>query len=1148
MKKILGIDLGVGSIGWAAISIDDSENPIEILGTGSRVVPLTIDETTGFTKGSGESVCAARTLARSMRRNLDRRQQRRRLLGSILESCGMQFGDDLLKLNPMQTWQLRADAASGKELTLAELGRVLYHINARRGYRHSKADENGDKKLSDYLSDISNRVKEATAEGLTPGQYFAKRLKESEYVSESGKPAWAYRIKEKVFLRKSYEEELHRILTAQAQYHPDVLTPQCIERIEDAIFFQRPLKSCKHLVSLCEFESVPFTTKEGKSIVIGPRVASVSSPLAQECRILEAVNNIVLLNYKNKSRPATGNLFEQDEAPRPARLMRYEYKLDAEERRRVADYLDIHEKMNGKTLLSLLGLKYDDGFVVPANISKGLSGNKTKTAIAKALGIPTKRLEEIQQLKRAAEQGVGPGPELSAMERLLEFDLSTDERIDKQTGEIGVKISGDYTGQPFYMLWHTLYSISDKDELEAVLRSKFGITDEEVLDNLFKLDFRAQGYSNKSSKFMCKLLPLLMDGNMYSEACAALGVNHSDSVSKAENDARELLESLPLLKKGELRQPVVEKILNQMIGMVNAAMERFGRFDEIRIEMARELKKSSDQRKADFSRNKAREADKARISAIISGEFGMRPTVNKIQKYRMWEESENCCMYCGQPINSREFLQGFDAEKEHVIPRSLFFDDSFSNKVCACRSCNAAKGQQTAYDFMKSRGEGAFQAYVDRITNLWNKYKTSKGREGISKTKFDRLMTSRKDIPDDFISRDLRLTQYITRKAMEILREVCRNVYATTGSVTDFFRHAWGYDNILHDLNFDAYSAAGQTEIIEIDHKGQIHREERIAGWTKRLDHRHHAIDALTIALTRQGYIQRLNTLNATREKEETEESADLFKEKMGNLEKWAARQPHFSTKDVMDSTAAIAVSFKAGVKATTPGKRYVSRHGKRVCVQRNPAIPRGPLSEGSVYGLRSTFIARCPLKELFARPDDICAPWLRDEVNRRLAEAAFDVKTALKSCKKQPILSPKGKEITEGAMWDRYLALRYPVEGIKLKNVDKIIDSAVRKAVEQRYAEVGEAKYAASIAERPLCMPGNPNIPIKRVMCRTGVTLENSIAVRKDADGRGIGFAKFGSNHHVAIYRNADGSLQETVVPFMQAVERKRLGIKPKS
>ena len=64
---------------------------------------------------------------------------------------------------------------------------------------------------------------------------------------------------------------------------------------------------------------------------------------------------------------------------------------------------------------------------------------------------------------------------------------------------------------------------------------------------------------------------------------------------------------------------------------------------------------------------------------------------NGIQKFKMWEETEHICIYCNEKINVKKFLRGYDVEVEHIIPRSVLFDDSYSNKVCACSKCNKDK-------------------------------------------------------------------------------------------------------------------------------------------------------------------------------------------------------------------------------------------------------------------------------------------------------------------------------------------------------------------------------------------------------------------------------------------------------------------------
>ncbi len=1111
MKKILGLDLGVGSIGWAAIAVDHHDVPGVILGMGSRVVPISSDETTGFTKGNGESVCSQRTALRSLRRGIARYQQRRKRVRIVMEKYGITYSPDLLNLSPIELWELRAKAAGPERIELHELARVILHINARRGYKHAK-EEISDKTQSEYLARMNNLAREAHDAQQTPGQYFAQRLRASAVTTPEGGEVFTYRIRNHVFPRKCYEEELLLILTAQQKHYPELLTAQAIEDIHAAVFYQRPLRSCKHLVSICEFEAQEIDTPKGKKI-IGPRVAPRTSPLFQVERIWEAVNNIVLYNHSNRRRKGAASmpsLFGDD------RKFGYEYHLTDKERHDVFEFLNTHEQMKGADLLRILGLKKDDGFTVPAQIVKGFKGNTTRAALARALG------------------------DYPGADALLAFNLEYEEsnRVDPETGEVLMQVGSGYLRQPLYRLWHTIYSVADRDELRKALASKFGIIDENIVDSLFCIDFRAPGYGDKSSRFISRLIPYLeSEGLHYSEACERVGVRHSDSLSLEENQQRELLAALPPIAKGQLRQPVVEKILNQMVNIVNAAMARFGSFDEIRVELARELQRSKDQRKADTERNAQREKENNIYREKIL-EQGLRPSANKILKYRLWREADKCCIYCGQPVNDKEFLLGIDAEKEHIIPRSIFFDDSYSNKVCAHRHCNHDKGQMTGYDFMASQGETALQQYIDRVEELHRRYKSSKGKSGISKTKHDRLLTSRSQIPTDFVERDMRLTQYISRKALEMLRLVCRNACASSGSVTSFFRHAWGYDDVLHSLNLQRYSAAGQTETTTYEHRGQTHEEERITGWNKRLDHRHHAIDALVIALTRQGYIQRLNTLNALQESASKDTSGAVLA--LENLDKWAASRPHFTVRQVKDAVDEIAVSFKPGKRLVTPGKRYVGHAGKRRCAQQGLLVPRGPLTEETVYGVNKTKTEPRRLKDLFARPQDICSPAVRAAVEERLAQCGYDAKAAERSCKKAPLrIDGRDAPVQQASMWQYDYVIRYPLAKITSKNIGSIIDPAVREALTARFLASGgnDKAFQQSLAEVPFTHPAAPHCEIRAVRCRTILKPDSMTFI-------GRGFAKYGNNHHISLYLDRDGKMQECVVPFAVAVERRRAGL----
>ncbi len=1095
MKKILGLDLGVSSVGWSVISVDDNGDPSEILGMGSRIIPLSTDDAKEFSTGNAISKNQKRTTKRTIRKGYDRYQLRRENLTAELRKLKMLPDEHLIKLPVLDLWTLRANAATpGHKLTLPEIGRVLYHINQKRGYKHAKADEAGDKKQTDYVEAVNSRFAKIQELHQTVGQFFATQLKASEIKNEKG-VFYTYRTKEQVFPRKAYEQEFDQVISVQKEFYPELFTDKEINHLRnEIIFYQRNLKSCKHLVSLCEFEKKAYKNKDGKEVFDGPKVAPRTSPLAQICRIWEFVNNLRLVNgYGEK------------------------YELTLEDRQKVVDFLDSHEKMTATDFTKLLKLNKKDGWDLTQYFGKnGVQGNTTKTKLQEALASHPSANDFL----------------------LFNLKLENSNYVNESTGEVLKCVSADFQNEPLYTLWHTVYSISDKDELKSALAKKFGITGESVINELFKIDFVKPGFSNKSAKAMRRILPFLQQGLMYSEACAEAGYNHSNSLTKTENEARELLDRLPQIKKNELRQPVVEKILNQMVNVVNAIYDEYGSVDEIRVELARELKQSKDERNENTKNIATREKENKGFAEKIQ-EFGITPSRNRIQKYRMWEESEHKCFYCGQPVNAAEFLSGLEVEVEHVIPKSLLFDDSFANKVCACRKCNAAKENKTAYDFMKTQSTELFDAYIKRVDEYYKEHR-------ISKTKHERLLTPQKEIPSDFIERQLRQTQYIAKKSMEMLKQVCRNVYATSGSVTDFIRHLWGYDEILHQLNLDRYKLGGLTEMVKFDHKGQEHEEERIKGWSKRLDHRHHAIDALVIAMSKQSIIQRLNHLNTERDAmfQEVEKQSSEWKNDYCLLQEWVRERKHFAPEEVSKKVAEILVSFKAGKRVATMGKRVKYEHGKKKVLQTGIIIPRGPLSEESVYGKIKVTDSNKPVKYLFENASFIVRPEIKNLVVARLAEFEGDVKKAIASLKKNPIVLPNGMNLEKGDCYRDEYVIKYSLEGFKAKDIPYIVDEHIKQVVQKRLEDFDNKEKEAfkNLENNPIYADAAHKIKIKRVRCFTG--LSAVAPVKKNDKGEDIGFVKPGNNHHIAIYKDAEGNLQESVVTFWHAIERKNKGL----
>ena len=1076
-KHILGLDLGVGSIGWCLIALDAQGDPAEILGMGSRVVPLNnATDAADFSIGKAFTANQERTARRTMRRGFARYQLRRYRLRRELEKVGMLPDAALIQLPLLELWELRERAATaGRRLTLPELGRVLCHINQKRGYRHVKSDaaaivgDEGEKKKdsnSAYLAGIRANDEKLQDEHKTVGQYFAEQLRRSQ--SESPTGGISYRIKDQIFSRQRYIDEYDQIMAAQRVHYPEILTDEFIRMLRDeVIFMQRPLKSCKHLVSLCEFEKQERVMriqqddgKGGRQLVerrvkFGPKVAPKSSPLFQLCRIYEAVNNIRLTRPDGSPRDITPE--ERDKLV--AYLQTYEAPKPPKRKPAKAKPVKLaHPELDLDKLKELLCI--EEELLADKLLEEGLKGDATRIALSIILQ-PYPQYHHLLDME-------------------LETRMMTVQLTDEETGEVTERevavVTDSYVRQPLYRLWHILYSIEERQAMRRALITQLGMKEEDLdgglLDQLYRLDFVKPGYGNKSAKFICKLLPQLQQGLGYSEACTAVGYRHSNSPTSEEIAERTLLEKIPLLQRNELRQPLVEKILNQMINLVNALKAEYG-IDEVRVELARELKMSREERERMARNNKDREERNKEVAAKIR-ECGLYPTKPRIQKYMLWEEAGRQCLYCGQSIEEEQCLREGGMEVEHIIPKSVLYDDSYGNKTCACRRCNKEKGNRTALEYIRAKGWEA--EYMDRINERLKEKK-------ISYSKHQRLRWLKEDIPSDFLERQLRLTQYISRQAMAILQQGIRRVSASEGGVTARLRSLWGYDDILHTLNLDRYDSMGETE--RVSREGETTEKLRIKDWSKRKDHRHHAIDALVVASTRQGYIQRLNRVSSESEREAMSGEIEMQKvtktDKLSLLERWLTQRPHLSVRAVSDKVAEILISYRPGKRVVTRGRniyRKKTADGREVtCVQRGVLVPRGELMEASLYG---------------------------------------------------KILSQGRERIVK----------RYPLHALK----GEVVDPRLRELIAEYNQEI-TSKVKAKGA--PLYLDAAEKQEVRSVRCYVDKpSVAKAIPIRFDECGRAITFVQSGNNHHLALYRTPKGKLVGSIVTFWDAVDRARYGI----
>ncbi|MDD3772374.1 MAG: type II CRISPR RNA-guided endonuclease Cas9, partial [Weeksellaceae bacterium] len=1007
----------------------------------------------------------------------------------------------------LQAYMWRSKAIS-ERLDISEVAFVLCEIN------------NDLNKSSGYLGAISDRSKELYFNNETVGQYLYKQINSNPHS----------RLKGQVFYRQDYLDEYERIWEIQKQFHPE-LTEELKEELRDIIiFYQRKLKSQKGLISYCEFESYDkVITVEDKSkiIKIGAKVAPRSSMLFQEFKIWQILSNI---KFKNK-------------------ISKEEFILDLKTKQQLFDELNINGSRKAEEVVKILGLDVKEWEL---NYSV-IEGNHTNKALYDAyIAMFELAGHEIDRNKLSAieiRDTIRKFFTLSGIKtKLLEFDAL----IDGQEFEI----------QDSYQLWHLLYSYEGDDSktgnetLYELLNVKYGFNREQakILANVTFLD----DYGDLSSKAIRKIMPFIQE-NGYSEACKLAGYNHSSAVTKDENLKRELKEKLELLPKNSLRNPVVEKILNQVVNVVNAIIRDpgMGRPDEIRIELARELKKNAKERaELTLGINKAKE-EHEKIRKLLKSEFGiLNPTRNDIIRYKLYQELEPNgykTLYTETYIN-REKLFSKEFDIEHIIPKARLFDDSFSNKTIEKRQANIDKGDDTAYDYIyREFGEKACSDYSTRVEYL---YKSGK----IGKAKFQKLLKKGNEIGEGFIERDLRESQYIAKKAKELLLEISRSVVSTTGSITDRLREDWGLINTLQELNFEKYKAVGLIESV-VSKDGAI--KERIVDWSKRNDHRHHAMDALTVAFTKSSIIQYLNYLNARKNENhklhsniiaieqkvtiKEEKGKRVFKAPMNNFRKEAKLQ-----------LENILISFKAKNKVVTRNRNKI----KGSSIVQIVNTPRGQMHKETVYGKSNYYDTNyikvgpsCNEKTL----SKVANKKYREALLNRLNEFDNDPKKAFggkNSLAKNPVYFAKDGMVPEKVMIvnlaEKY-TIRKDVDSELV--VDKIVDHKVRRILRDRLETFGNDPKRAftDLDKNPIWLNEEKGISIKRVTI-SGVSNAEALHFKKDHLGNYIfdsmgnkipvDFVSTGKNHHVAIYQDEEGNLHEEVVSFYEAVARVNEGV----
>lgn len=324
-----------------------------------------------------------------------------------------------------------------------------------------------------------------------------------------------------------------------------------------------------------------------------------------------------------------------------------------------------------------------------------------------------------------------------------------------------------------------------------------------------------EGHSNYGRKTIERLLPFLRQGLPLSGGKEVRCAIREAGFLQPWERPRQSGDILP--RPPKVTNPIVRQALFQVRRLVNAVIREFGKPDAIRVELGRETKGNAVQRKSRIKQMNERR-DRRDAAARAIEEYGHKPTRGAIEAYLLWQEQGGVCLYSGNPISLPQLFSG-EVNVDHILPYAYSLDDSMANKVVCFRNENDDKGNNTPHQWLAGSEPERYAAILDRVDKLPREVRLQK---------FPRFVREDCRI-DDFIQRQLVDTQYISSVVAGYLQCVCEDVVASKGVYTADLRHLWGMNSILNPGKEPEKSRA---------------------------DHRHHAVDAIAVALTSRARLQ----------------------------------------------------------------------------------------------------------------------------------------------------------------------------------------------------------------------------------------------------------------------------------------------------
>ena len=737
----IGLDIGISSVGWAVVALDNEGSPYGILNMGSRIFDAAEHPKTGA------SLAAPRREARSARRRLRRHRHRNERIRRLIVQSGIISEaelDSLFDGRLEDIYALRVRALD-EAVSAREFSRILIHISQRRGFR-SNRKSGASREDGELLSAVS-----ANAERMKAGAYRTVAelfLKCDDYSEHKRNKGGSYIA---TVSRDMVADEVSLIFAAQRAFGMSFASEEIECEYTEILLSQRSFdegpggdspyggNQIEKMLGNCTLE--PGETRAAK--------AACSF---EYFNLLTRINNIRIIEG-GSSAPLTD---EQRKA-----VIALAHKTEALDFAKLRKELELRPEQ----LFNLVSYRPDEAVEA--------AEKKTKFSYLKA----------YHEMRRA---------------------------FDKISKNYILGMSRDKLNAVGYAL--SVYKTENaiRSALEAA-----DLTDAELEAALSIGSF--SGFGHISVKACDKLIPWLEQGMKYNEACAATGYDFKAHGNIERSRYLHLTEE----DLEPVTSPVVRRAVSQTVKVVNAIVRERGCSPTfINVELAREMARDFNERN---KLKKSMEENRARNERVMEQikELGKpQPTGQDLLKYLLWQEQDGRCAYSLAAIPVERLFEDGYAEIDHIVPYSISFDDSRKNKVLVLSKENRDKGNRLPLQYLTGERRNNFIVWVNSSVRDYKK-RANLLKEAITDADLNR-----------FIERNLQDTRTMSRFMLNYLNDNLefapsekrkKRVAAVNGAVTAYLRKRWGLGKVRAN--------------------GDLH----------------HAVDALVVACTTDGMIQKVS-------------------------------------------------------------------------------------------------------------------------------------------------------------------------------------------------------------------------------------------------------------------------------------------------